>query len=106
MNSWIHVSKDSDFTIWNIPFGIGSLNGGRHFACTRIGDYVLNLSALATTGFFEGIVDELNVFDQPTLNDFIRLGKSTTNEVRLSLQKAFVDDNSPLRNLPALLRPA
>src|SRR5688572_14965681 len=104
--TWINIPSDSDFSIHNIPFGIGSLNGGRHFACTRIGDYVLNLSALATTGFFEGIVDELNVFDQPTLNDFIRLGKATTNEVRLSLQKTFVDENSTLRNLPALLRPA
>lgn len=105
MSSWITIPTNSDFSIHNIPFGIGS-TGGNSFACTRIGDYVLNLSAVATTGFFDGIVDELNVFDQPTLNDFIRLGKSVTNEVRSALQRTFVDDNSPLRQLPSLLRPS
>jgi fumarylacetoacetase len=105
MSSWLSIPTNSDFSIHNIPFGIGS-TGGNSFACTRIGDHVLNLSALATTGFFEGIVDELNVFDQPTLNAFIRLGKSVTNEVRSSLQRTFTDDNSPIRKFPSLLRPA
>lgn len=106
MSTWINIPPDSDFSIHNIPFGVGSFSGGRPFACTRIGDYVIDLSALATTGFFEGVVDELNVFDQSTLNDFVRLGKSVTNEVRSSIQRAFVDTDSPLRQMPYLLRPA
>ena len=105
MSTWITVPSDSDFSIHNIPFGIGSIGAGKPFACTRIGDHVLDLSALATTGFFSGLIDELNVFDQPVLNNFIRLGKSVTTDVRHSIQRALVDTSSPLRQLPALFRP-
>lgn len=105
MNSWLNIAPDSDFSIHNIPFGIGSVAGGPCFACTRIGDYVLNLSALATTGFFKNIIDDLNVFDQPVLNDFIKLGKSVTREVRTSLQKTLTDETSRLKDFPELFRP-
>ncbi len=105
MTSWIDIPLDSDFSIHNIPFGIGSIAGGRPFACMRIGHQVINLSALASTGFFNGLVEDLNVFDQPVLNDFIRLGKKVTNEVRLQLQKTLVDINSPLKQLPLIFSP-
>ncbi len=105
MTSWIDIPLDSDFSIHNIPFGIGSIAGGRPFACMRIGNQVINLSALASTGFFNGLVEDLNVFDQPVLNDFIRLGKKVTNEVRLQLQKTLVDINSPLKQLPLIFSP-
>ena len=57
MKSWIDVAEDSDFSIYNIPFGIGR-SGDAPFACTRIGDQVLNLSKLDSTGFFNGLVDD------------------------------------------------
>ncbi|MGB4848501.1 MAG: fumarylacetoacetase, partial [Saprospiraceae bacterium] len=63
MNSWFPIPSNSDFSIYNIPFGIGAIAGGRHFACTRIGDHVLNLNALASTGFFKGVVSDEHVFD-------------------------------------------
>src|SRR5688572_20513201 len=105
MSSWLHVSTDSDFSIHNIPFGIASIGGGKNFACTRIGDQVLNLSALAATGFFKGTIEDVSVFDQPTLNDFIRLGKTVTNEVRSSLQDTLADEGSLLKNQALLFTP-
>ncbi|HZV71179.1 MAG TPA: fumarylacetoacetase [Saprospiraceae bacterium] len=105
MKSWFPVSSNSDFSIHNIPFGIGTLAGGRQFVCTRIGDHVLNLSALASTGFFNGLVHDLSVFDQPVLNNFIRLGKAVTNEVRAKIQHALSDANSALKQSPQLFRP-
>ena len=106
MTSWIPVPPDSDFSIHNIPFGIGAINSGRPFACTRIGDHVLNLSALSSTGFFSGIDGYMNFFDQPVLNDFIRLGKQVTNEVRKRIQAACSDENAALKEMPMLLKPA
>ncbi|MDQ3017276.1 MAG: fumarylacetoacetase [Bacteroidota bacterium] len=99
------VSDDSDFSIYNIPFGIGSIGSGRTFVCTRIGDSVVNLSDLASTGYFNGLINQLHVFDRKCLNDFIALGKPITNAVRLKLQQSFLDPQSPLRQLPQLFRP-
>ncbi len=105
MNSWIPVTSDSDFSIHNIPFGIASILGGHPFACTRIGDQVLNLDALARIGFFIGLIENPDVFAQSSLNDFIELGKPITNAVRLKIQQALSDENSPLRKLPLLFTP-
>ncbi len=102
MTSWLSISPDSDFSIHNIPFGIGSIGSGKLFACTRLGDKILNLHALASTGFFIDLVEDLSVFEQPVLNNFIKLGKPITNEVRLRLQKTLADENSILRQSNSL----
>lgn len=101
MKSWIEIPENSDFSIYNIPFGIGS-DGGAPYVCTRIGDQVINLYKLAQTGFFRGLVDDVEVFNQPVLNPFIGLGKSITNEIRLRIQETLSNDNSPLRHQPEL----
>ncbi len=97
MSSWLPVPPDSDFSIHNIPFGIGSIEGSECFACTRIGDYVINLNILASTGFFSDILPDAEVFNCSTLNDFIRLGKNITGAVRLKIQDALADENSILK---------
>lgn len=104
MKSWIDVAEDSDFSIHNIPFGIGR-TGDAAFACTRIGDQVLNLSKLASTGFFNGLVDDDSVFNQASLNAFISLGKAITNEVRERIQHTLSNEHSPLKNQPDLFTP-
>lgn len=104
MNSWINIPKQSDFSIYNIPFGIGSVNGNT-FVCTRIGDQVLNLDQLAATNFFDGLVDDLSVFKQSSLNAFIGLGKPVTNKVRLKIQEALTDGQSPLKDNTKLFTP-
>ncbi len=103
--SWLEIPPDSDFSIRNIPFGIGSVGSGKCFACTRIGNQVLNLSALSSTGFFKDLIPDTHVFDQPVLNDFIRLGKQVTNEVRSRIQNSLWDPNSSLQQLPLLFYP-
>ena len=104
MKAWIDVAEDSDYSIYNIPFGIG-ISGDTPFACTRIGDQVLNLSKLASTGFFNGLVDDDSVFNQASLNAFISLGKAITNEVRERIQHTLSNEHSPLKNQPDLFTP-
>jgi len=96
MKTWISIPENSDFSIHNIPFGIAS-NGGKPFVASRLGDQVINLKAVADTGFFRGIVDDISVFDQPVLNPFIALGKSVTNQVRLRLLETLTEEQSPLK---------
>ncbi len=102
--SWIEIPDHSDFSVYNIPFGIGSGDEGP-FVCTRIGDEVINLYALAQTGFFSGLINDIEVLKQPVLNPFIALGKKITNEARLRLQETLTNTQSPLCHLPDVFTP-
>lgn len=99
MKSWVPIPSDSDFSIYNIPFGIFSIGDYDPRPATRIGDTVVDLSVLADFGYFDELdIDDLTVFYQPYLNGFINLGKKVTNKVRLHLQDLFLDTNIELKN--------
>lgn len=96
MRSFIHYDQNSDFSIYNIPFGVAVFNQEYIACCSRIGDQVIDLATLYDYGFFDEIegIDE-NVFEAYTLNEFIELGKSVTNAVRLKIQE-LLQENSKL----------
>lgn len=104
MKTWVEIDNQSDFSIYNIPFGIGEING-EPVVCSRIGDQVINLHTIAKAGFFEGLVNEKSVFQQASLNPFIRLGKTITNAVRARLQLELTHQQSPLRQLADVFVP-
>ena len=106
MESWIHPPTDTVFSIYNIPFGICSDKQGRYHACTRIGDLIINLHDAADIGLFFGINLDPKVLKDTSLNAFIALGKSVTEGVRSTIQRALVDDQSILRAHPRILRPS
>jgi fumarylacetoacetase len=94
MKSFIKYPENSDFSIHNIPFGVGVFNKEYIACCSRIGDMVIDLATLYDYGFFdevEGI--EENIFEAFTLNEFIELGKSVTKAVRLKLQELLHEDS-------------
>ena len=98
MKSWIPVAATSDFPLENIPFGIAEYNGNT-FPATRIGETVVDLSALADYGFFDGLnLEDLSAFYEPYLNSFISLGKNVTTDVRIELQRLFSIDSDDLQN--------
>lgn len=105
MKTWIQVPENSDFPIQNIPFGIIAYDQFISPA-TRIGNTVIDLSILADFGYFDALdLEDLSVFYQPVLNDFISLGKNKTNVVRTYLQNLFslksndLKDNTEVCNL-------
>jgi len=93
--SFIEVSKDSDFPIQNLPFGIFSVNGDYQRAGVALGDFVIDLDALFKLGYLNS-VDE-NVFEYPMLNTFIALGKETTRATRNELANLFDEKNKTLQ---------
>ena len=100
LKSWIDVNSDSHFPIQNLPFGVfRPSNGGDLHVCTIIGDYVIDLSILDLNGFFanSNLQDTL-VFDEPTLNAFMSLGRDAWKETRLILSNLFSEDNSDIRD--------
>lgn len=96
MKSFITCNQNSDFSIYNIPFGVAVFNQEYIACCSRIGDQVIDLATLYDYGFFDEIegIDE-NVFEAYTLNEFIELGKPVTNAVRLKIQE-LLQENSKL----------
>ena len=101
LKSWINIDKHSDFRIQNIPFGIFRKKGGTPRAATRFGDTVIDLYALAKYKVFEGLGVDVEVFNQPALNDFIALGKPYWRSVRDRLSEIFEENNSIIRDNPA-----
>lgn len=98
MSSWIEIASDSDFSLDNIPFGIGSVNDGSPRGATRIGDFAIDLNALQKAGLFSGINLPDDIFSQSTLNEFIGLGKPVTTSVRARIQELLASENGEFRD--------
>ena len=94
MISWLNIAADSDFSIYNFPFGIYKLDEtSEPRACSAIGDYIIDLGRANDLDFFNDLDISNKVFENQHLNDFIALGKATTNAVRTRLQKMFSEEN-------------
>ncbi|MBA4849716.1 fumarylacetoacetase [Emticicia sp. BO119] len=94
MNSWLNIPSDSDFSIYNLPFGIFSIGRKSPRMGVRIGDFVIDMEQLRKFGLIEV---PRNVCNQAYLNNFINLGKKKTNAVRLQLQEWLIKEKSPLK---------
>jgi len=102
MKSWFDLAPDSDFSIYNIPFGIISNAGYNKHVATRIGDSVIDLYALSKLDVFSNLGVLPDVFNSDFLNDFIAIGKQKTQAVRNKIQELLVDENSTLKDHPEL----
>jgi fumarylacetoacetase len=96
MKTWLTISTDSDFSIYNIPFGIFQTSTISKRPATRIGDFVIDLSQLNALGYFKSIKINQKVFEAFTLNELIGLGKETTSALRKCIQELFLEKNSHL----------
>ncbi|APQ16804.1 fumarylacetoacetase [Maribacter hydrothermalis] len=97
LNTWVSVPEYSDFSIYNLPFGIFSVNTEAPKGGIAIGEQIVDLSAVSDLGLLDM---DATFFNRSTLNEFIALGKKITNKVRLDIQKLLVIENSPLKNHP------
>ncbi|MDO9258088.1 MAG: fumarylacetoacetase [Bacteroidales bacterium] len=94
MKSWIEIEADSDFSMENIPFGIGLIQGNGKCICTRIGDTVIDLAGMARLGYFDHLGFKVSDFEKPVLNDFISKGKKSASRIRTIIQECFMESNS------------
>ncbi len=89
IKSWIDIPADSDFSIQNIPFGIFQYKSQAPRVCTRIGDYIIDVSKVKDLAFFADLDIPKSVFRNPYLNDFMALGKEKTRAVRNRISELF-----------------
>jgi len=97
LDTWIEIPENSDFTIYNIPFGIFRTHETTARAGIAIGNEILDLVKAHELGIFNDFSLDRNVFRSNFLNNFISLGKETTSRVRLCVQSELCNKNSILR---------
>ena len=97
MQTWIETDKNSDFSIYNLPFGVYSIENKNKKIGVAIGDLILDLGAVNELGVFNELNIDSNIFVSNYLNDFISLGKKTTVKVREIIQKELCNVSSVLR---------
>jgi fumarylacetoacetase len=105
LRSFIAVAADSHFPIQNLPYGVfrraGSTEPPR--VGVAIGELVLDLACLEQHGLFDlAELGILPVFDQPALNDFMRLGPAAWRAVRQQVSTLLRVDEPRLRDDAAL----
>ena len=102
MQSWIKIDQNSDFSIYNLPFGIFSESDHIKRVGVAIGDNILDVYAAYELGIFKDLKFDIKVLESDSLNDFIALGKSTTVKVRELIQTELCNDNSILKSHPSV----
>lgn len=98
LRSWIPVSPDSDFPIQNLPFGIFKTPHRSPRVGVAIGEFVLDLVAVAEFGYFDALNINKKVFSSDTLNDFIALGKPVWRAVRDRVSDLLNEKNQALQS--------
>ena len=88
LSSWVESAQGGDFPIQNLPLGIFSVGERRRKSGVAIGDYVLDLLAIAD------LLDEewREDLSQPVLNAWLARGHEAQRELRLRLQELLSDE--------------
>lgn len=86
VKSWMHIREDSDFSMYNFPFGVYQPDDQQPRACSAIGDYVIDLVTLYDEELLTGINVHRQHLEDRYLNELIELGKEITNGIRARLQ--------------------
>ncbi|HEY0331566.1 MAG TPA: fumarylacetoacetase [Rhodopseudomonas sp.] len=101
LRSFVAVDPRSDFPIQNLPYGVFSTaSQPAPRIGVAIGEYVLDLAALASAGLLEVAGD--NVFAQGAINGFMALGLQTWSATRARISELLRHDNAELRDDAAL----
>lgn len=94
--SWVDYDVDCPFPLQNLPFGAMFDPNSKHeiVPVSAIGDYVVNLRALANAGLLP--FEELNTGD--ALNPLLAAGAERISEVREKLYKLLHEDTHMLQD--------
>ncbi|PKU70429.1 fumarylacetoacetase [Dendrobium catenatum] len=99
LKSFVEVSADSHFPLENLPYGVfrsKAAGGSNPSPGVAIGDFVLNLTVIASAGLFDGpLLKNSQCFNQPSLNVFLEMGRPAWKEARATIQR-ILSDNEPI----------
>ncbi len=98
LNTWVEIPKNSDFTIYNLPFGVFKNKKLNPRIGVAIGDKIVDLSILDQEGFFASLFLPEGLFLTESLNEMIALGKVQTRKIRERVQHLLLAENEELRD--------
>jgi len=75
--SWVEVAEESDFPIQNLPYGVFAVAGGSPRVGVAIGDQILDLTALESTGALSS-----DFFASGTLEPLLAGGRAAWADMR------------------------
>jgi fumarylacetoacetase len=102
LRSFVPVAADSHFPIQNLPYGVFRSRGqSTPHTGIAIGGQVLSLSVLEERGLLRAASGQ-RVFNQPTLNPFLALGRAAWENTRATVSKLLRHDEPTLRDNAAL----
>ena len=73
LTTWVELPKNTDFTIYNLPFGVFKSKKLSPRIGMAIGDQVIDLSILDQEGFFSNLFLPEGIFLKDSLNELIGL---------------------------------
>ncbi len=101
--SWVPYDSETDFPIENLPYGIFRPTADAEARVgVAIGDQVLDLSVIHTTGLFRQLGSWTNCFCKDTLNEFMGMGPKNWNAARQAITELLKAGNATLRDNTAL----
>jgi fumarylacetoacetase len=86
--TWVEGAAGSTYDVDNLPYGVFGRGDDEPRVGVRIGDFVLDLAPLAAAYMLDGG----HVFEQPSLNPFMRLGRPAWHAVRGWLIEILTDE--------------
>jgi fumarylacetoacetase len=98
LKTWVELPKNSDFTIYNLPFGVFKNKKLSPRIGVAIGDKIVDLSILDQEGFFANLFLPEGLFLTESLNEMIALGKVQTRKIRDRVQHLLLAENEELRD--------
>lgn len=106
LESFIPESKDSLFSIYNLPYGVFKHeNYPKARIGTAIGNHILDLTALEEVGLIKSPTSH-TLFDHEILNTFASSGPTVWSAIRKRIQALLSKENKELQGNAALLQKA
>ena len=70
MKCWLPLDTDTDFTLYNFPFGVFQIEPQKPRLASILGDNIIDLAAMNALGFFHELkIDEPDVNNELNDND-------------------------------------
>jgi len=96
LKSWLEISKESDFPIQNLPFGIYSTKNKTKRVGVAIGDQILDLYNLYKLGYLDSLSFCEHCFSNEYLNRMMGHGKLEIRDLRNRISELLNAENSEL----------
>lgn len=90
LTSWLPIAADSDFSIYNLPFGIFSTPSLSPRPGIALGNHIVHLAALNEGGLLgESYRAVQKALESPSLNALLEVGLRLTRQLRWDVQTLF-----------------